>query len=365
MAKSQEALQHKAEVGAPPSLLRLKSQVVETCEPKPGVYRFSCAGQTIYIGRSKSLRARLLSYFRAERGQKAFTIARSADALSWEYTASEFASHLAELDLIKEFRPTYNWALKDEDEYVFVRVGEGPAPRLVLSREPDGYGPFRSPRRIEAALRRLSDLLGLRTSPDSVPLFALGESSGREPRCMRGQLGLCAAPCAGRADLLVYAEKLDAARRFLSGDEPGLIVSLQTKMREAAARLEFERAALYRDRAEELSALYTELRAWREELDWLTLVYAVPGEARRDRLYFLHGGRVVHSMARPRRAAEWARAREHASSLLAPVRAPQSGREVDEIKVVASWFRSHPEEIERAQKPSVFVEKPAWISPAP
>lgn len=363
MARDQDALQQRAGTGALPAFQALKQKVQEECRPRPGVYRFSCAGQTIYIGRSKALRARLLSYFRAERGEKAFTIVRSADALHWEYTASEFASHLAELEEIKANRPTYNRALKDEDDYVFVSLRGEPAPRLFLTREPEGFGPFRSPRRIEGAVRRLSDLLGLRTSPDHTPIIdpAGGPPpAGTAPRCMRGQLGLCAAPCAGRVALSAYREQVETARRFLAGSELGLIDGLRAKMKEAAARLEFERAALFRDRAEQLSAIYTELLSWREELDWLTLVYAVPGYDQQDTLYFLHGGRVTARLPRPQSPAAWKRARALARQISIPAAPPRTGREVDEIKVVASWFRSHPAEILRARRPAQFLQQAAW-----
>ncbi len=344
----------------------LRQKVREGCGNLPGVYRWLCRGEPVYIGRSRTLRTRLLSYFRADEGSKSSLVVAASDDLIWEETPSEFASHLAELRLIKEIRPSYNRALKDDRDYVFIKVGPGPAPRLVVTPQPTPYGPFRSPRRVTEAVRRLSDILQLRTSPESMKLLDPRQQDlfnvARRPQCLRGQIGLCAAPCAGRAPFDEYALRLEKARQFLLGRETALIDDLRAKMREASLRMEFERASVYRDRLVEIEGLARALGSLRESLDKLTFVYAVPGrDGHSDLLYFVRGGRVIGTLPRCRGHRQVAAAEELAQRLLERAPPPGSGDEMDEIRVVASWFRARPEELARTRSAHEFLRDPrAW-----
>ena len=357
----------------PPSALEspLRQKVRAACNRSPGVYRWLCRGEPIYVGRSRTLRQRLLSYFRAPEGSKAAHIVAAADDLEWEETPSEFESHLTELRLIKQIRPSHNRMLKDDRDYVFIKVGPGPAPRLTVTPNPTPYGPFRSPWRVADAIRRLSDILQLRTSPESTPLLDPRQQplfpQERRPLCLRGQIGLCSAPCAGRVEFDEYARRLEKARSFLLGRETELLEDLRSRMREASARMEFERASVYRDRLVELEGLAKALASLRESLERLTFVYAVPGLDGQDRLHFLRGGRVLGSTPRCRGPRQVERACALASLLLEPVQPPGSGDEMDEIRVVASWFRAHPDELARAVRPDVFLANPRiWPDgPAP
>jgi len=340
----------------------LRKKVRAGCRRGPGVYRWLCQGESIYVGRSKSLRSRLLSYFRAPEGSKSSHIVAAADDVVWEETPSEFACHLAELRLIKQIRPSYNRLLKDDRDYVFIKVGAGPAPKLVVTPQPTPYGPFRSPWRVADAVRRLSDLLQLRTSPDTTPMLDPRQQElftvARRPLCLRGQIGLCAAPCAGRVSFDDYGARLDKAREFLLGRETALLEDLRAKMREASSRMEFERASVFRDRLVELEALAQALSSLRESLERLTFVYAVEGVEGRDMVYFIKGGRVLGSLPRRRGHRQAAQAVELAEQLGGPVVPPGSGDEMDEIRVVASWFRAHPEELGRAMPAEVFLADP-------
>jgi len=145
--------------------------VKDTARDVPGVYRMtSVDGEVIYVGKSKSLRTRLLSYFRAKFPvDKGARILREAATLEWEPLPSEFAALLRELRLIKQLRPRYNVAMKrDARHHAFVRVSRGPAPRFHVVRSAGTdetgtyYGPFRGAVQLEDALRELNDVLGLR-----------------------------------------------------------------------------------------------------------------------------------------------------------------------------------------------------------
>src|SRR3989337_3867014 len=129
----------------------MRSTVRDGAADRPGIDRMlSGDGEVLYIGKSKRVRSRLLSYFRcAYPEEKGARILRSAESIEWEYTPSEFAALLQELRLIKRFRPRYNVAMKrDARHYSFIKLTRGPAPKLLVVRGASGddaatyYGPF-------------------------------------------------------------------------------------------------------------------------------------------------------------------------------------------------------------------------------
>src|SRR5688572_11815409 len=110
----------------------MRSTVRDGAADRPGIYRMlSAEGEVLYVGKSKRVRSRLLSYFRcAYPEDKGARILRSAETIEWEYTPSEFAALLQELRLIKRFRPRYNVAMKrDGRNYSFIKLTKGPAPK--------------------------------------------------------------------------------------------------------------------------------------------------------------------------------------------------------------------------------------------
>src|SRR5437763_8469949 len=113
----------------------MRSNVRETAADRPGVYRMlSSDGEIVYVGKSKRVRSRLLSYFRcAYPEEKGARILRSAETIEWDYTPSEFAALLQELRMIKRSRPRYNVAMKqDGRNYAFIKLTRGPAPKLLV-----------------------------------------------------------------------------------------------------------------------------------------------------------------------------------------------------------------------------------------
>src|SRR3954470_14137008 len=115
----------------------MRTNVKDTAADRPGVYRMlSSEGEILYVGKSKKVRTRLLSYFRcAYPEEKGARILRSAEKIEWDYTPSEFAALLQELRLIKRFRPRFNVAMKqDARHYSFIKLTGGTAPKLVVVR---------------------------------------------------------------------------------------------------------------------------------------------------------------------------------------------------------------------------------------
>src|SRR5579862_8326498 len=149
----------------------MRDHVKANAIDRPGVYRMIAGGgEVVYVGKSKRLRSRLLSYFRAAfPADKGARILREAESIEWEYTPSEFSALLVELRHIKSHRPRFNVMMKNDDRnYCFIKITRGVAPKLAVVRGPgheEGgayYGPFQGAVRVNEALCELNDVLGLR-----------------------------------------------------------------------------------------------------------------------------------------------------------------------------------------------------------
>jgi excinuclease ABC subunit C len=349
-------------------LIELRAHVRAGARDRPGVYRMlSENGEVVYVGKSKKLRTRLLSYFRGEYpDDKGARIVREAAAIDWAYTPSEFAALLEELRLIKRLRPRFNVALKrDARHYAFVSITRGTAPRLVVLRgigtRVDGpvYGPFVGAQRLTDALRELSDSLGLRDCThdrrmryaDQQEMFPLPD---RTPGCIRYEVGKCLGPCIAAVTAAVYDDRVRQARRFFEGADDGPIERLQAAMQDASDRLAFERAASLRDKARRLEDLREQFERLRFAVETLSFSYHVPGvDGEEDRVYLIRRGVVRAEVAEPRTGDETTALMTMAQQMFAgtgPVAASVPTHEIDELLVVASWFRAHPNELDRTQR---------------
>lgn len=341
--------------------------VKDTARDVPGVYRMTSPdGEVIYVGKSKALRTRLLSYFRAVYPRdKGARILREAAALEWEPHPSEFAALLRELRLIKQLRPRYNVAMKRDARYhAFVRVSRGPAPRFHVVRgagtDETGtyYGPFRGALQLEEALRELNDVLGLRDCRLDQPMFFADQPDlmplpSRTPGCIRHEIGKCLGPCIGAAREEEYMTRFRAAKEFLEGRHDAPLVPLRAQMEASSDALDFERAATMRDKIRRLEGLQEQFGRIRFALESLSFTYTIPGTGKDDaRTYIVRRGRVRHEGPAPRTAAERRAIDAKVAELLAPAeRAPATvpGHEVDEVLLVAAWFKKHPKELKHTR----------------
>ncbi|HEU4451566.1 MAG TPA: GIY-YIG nuclease family protein [Longimicrobium sp.] len=330
----------------------------------PGIYRMlGPDGEIVYVGKSKSLRTRLLSYFRAKKGEKGHRVIGEAHALEWEYQPSEFAALLRELELIKRHRPRLNVQHKRDGRWSFLKLTHGPAPRLmVVHAVADDaaayFGPFRGGARVVDAVRELNDLLGLRDCKLGTPIRFADQadlfSFEATPRCHRFELRLCLGPCAALCSQDQYRRRVELARAFLDGaaDEP--VRWLQERMEAASERWEFEYAASLRDRLSRLERLRDEFAQLREALDSLTFVYPVPGTDGDDRVYIVRRGTVRAVVPAPKGAAErrrFGRLCDEHFGAPEPRGALVSRHQVDEILLIARWFRARPDEMARTSPP--------------
>ncbi len=220
----------------------------------PGVYVIkNAAGKTIYIGKARSLRARLSSHFRlggSTEPMKGHLLRRDARDIELLHTASEAEALLLEASLVKQENPPYNVDLKDDKSYPFLKVTmEEEFPRLLVvrGRKSDGalyFGPFTEVRLLKEAvsfLRRLFPLRTCKTLPDRV--------------CLMYHIGQCAGPCAGEVDKESYRETVKELVLFLEGKKSTLVKQLEKRMKEAAANRRYEDARLFRDQIQALSTV--------------------------------------------------------------------------------------------------------------
>ncbi|MEP7346432.1 MAG: UvrB/UvrC motif-containing protein [Gemmatimonadaceae bacterium] len=339
----------------------LRARVQSEAANRPGVYVMrSPNGEIIYVGKSKKLRSRLLSYFRGSKPEhKGARIVREAAEIDWTYTPSEFAALLEELRQIKRFRPRFNVAMKRDDRnYAFVKLTRTKAPRFAVVRSAGAderaiyYGPFVGTVQLREALRELSDALGLRDCAydgrmaysDQAELFV---RPPRTPGCLRYEIGKCLGPCIGAVREDEYQGRVRQARAFLDGEASVVLEALQQAMEEASERLAFERAGALRDKLQRLESLREQFSRLRFGVEALTFAYRVPGVDGEDRIYLVRRGRVRSDVALPQSAHEWGALREMAERLIAPLEKAYAvpGHEVDELLLLTSWFRTRPDEL--------------------
>ena len=350
------------------ALALMRSTVCDTAKDRPGVYRMlSSDGEIVYVGKSKRVRSRLLSYFRcAYPEEKGARILRSAEKIEWDYTPSEFAALLQELRMIKRFRPRYNVAMKrDGRNYSFIKLTRAPASKLMVVRGPTGedadiyYGPFVGAQRVEEALRELSDALMLRDCRSDMKMFFSDQTElfqlARTPGCIRHEIGKCLGPCIGGCSESQYNHQVSLARAFLDGSDDGPINMLRRQMEKLSAELQFERAAIYRDKLERLEALRAQFGRLRFAVENLSFVYTVPGHEGEDKVYLIRRGVVRAELAKPRSSKDRRTMKQLVGDIFSqpvPSNAQVPTHEIDELLLLSSWFRRFPKEMKRTKQVS-------------
>jgi len=350
-------------------LASLRERVRRLAEPRPGVYRMlDPLGRVLYVGKAKRVKARLLSYFRARYPEdKAARILHAAADITWDYTPSEFAAHLTELRQIARYRPPFNWHMNRARRTVFVKVLGGPAPRIATGgatgrEDQRWYGPFVSAARVQEAVRILNDLLGLRDCAPAMPIVFAGQIDLFTPAlraaCMRHEFGSCTGPCAGLVTEEEYHRRVATAIAFLEGRTIRPVDRVVREMQRAAEAAEFERAAKWRERFEQLEWLLAATSRARAAIAGLTFVYRDPGTFGDDRAYLIRHGVVRASYPWPSTPIEREAFRAVVAEELArpaPEPGPLPSQHLDEILLIMAWFRRHREAFRRTSRLESWV----------
>jgi len=261
----------------------------------PGVYIMkSATGGILYVGKAKSLRTRVRSYFsptRDTRYQIRFLMARVQD-IDYLVTDTEKEALILENTLIKQHRPRYNINLRDDKTYFSLRMDPAEEfPRLTIIRRVtrDGaryFGPYSSAAAAREALKQLHRLFPLRHYPM--------ETCRRRGRpCLYHQLGQCSAPCQGMISRDDYAALAEGAALFLEGKNRDLLTILKKRMANAAAAESYEEAARFRDLIRSIEITVEKQKMVTENGDLDVLGYARREDRLEIALLFIRGGSLI------------------------------------------------------------------------
>jgi len=228
--------------------------VVKTLPVRPGVYRMLDArGEVLYVGKARALRNRVTNYTQVSRLTKRLQrMVAQTRGMAIVTTNTEAEALLLEAQLIKRYRPPYNVLLRDDKSFPFILLREDHAfPRVQKHRgarraKGQYFGPFASAGSVTRTLNALQKLFLLRSCSDS--FFA-----NRSRPCLLYQIRRCSAPCVGRIDDAGYAELVGDAKDFLGGKSTKVQAKLGGLMSQAAEAMDFELAAVYRDRLRALT----------------------------------------------------------------------------------------------------------------
>ncbi|PHQ71818.1 MAG: excinuclease ABC subunit C [Sneathiella sp.] len=222
---------------------------LKTVPSSPGVYRMiDQGGQILYVGKAKNLRKRVSSYVKttgqSTRIMRMVSLTRSMEFVS---THTEVEALLLEANLIKKLKPRYNIILRDDKSFPYILItSDHDWPQIskhrgARSRKGEYYGPFASAGAVNETLATFQRLFPLRSCTDS-------EFQNRTRPCLQYQIKRCAGPCVGLINREDYLDVVDEARAFLSGKSHSLQKKLAGRMQTASDGLDFEQAAILRDR---------------------------------------------------------------------------------------------------------------------
>jgi excinuclease ABC subunit C len=235
-------------------------QAVRLAPTSPGVYRMlNAANDVLYVGKAKNVRKRLTSYARVNAPQPARILRMIAATVTVEIisTATETEALLLEANLIKQLRPRFNVQLRDDKSFPYILItGDHWAPQILKHRgaqsRPGRYfGPFANAGAVNRTITALQRAFLVRSCTDSF-------FESRTRPCLLYQIRRCSGPCTREIDFPGYTELVREATDFLSGRSRSVKQELAGEMEKASAELEFETAALYRDRLAALSAIQSQ-----------------------------------------------------------------------------------------------------------
>lgn len=265
---------------------------------QPGVYiMHDKTDAIIYIGKAKSLTKRVHQYFQASHDEGIKKKQMVAHIHHFEYivTDTELEALVLECNLIKEHRPKYNTMLRDDKTYPYIKITLGESfPRVLFSRRVEKdrskyFGPFTSANDVRDTIDIVNKLFHLRTCNRKFP-----EDFKKERACLNYHIGQCPGVCQELISEEDYRKNIDAAIDFLNGNDKPVIDELTKKMNEAAAAMEFEKAASYRDLIESARFCVQKQKitdTGGEDKDIVAI--SIDGEDAAVVVFFIRGGKMI------------------------------------------------------------------------
>ena len=252
-------------------------RLLDSLPDSPGIYVFRDSnGKVLYVGKAKSLRKRVMSYFRkagpTDDNRRIARMLKRMRDFDFVVTSSETEALLLESNFIKHHRPRYNVSLRDDKSYPYVAITINERfPRVMVTRKPHRpgvmyFGPFAN----AGMVREIVELLGR--------IYPYRKCRGPEPGrrtgtpCLNYHIGLCLAPCAGKVDEATYRQMIKRVELLLAGKSDGMAEELREAMDEAATRQQYEEAAALRNRLQALEHLLEKQQATATGLDSLDVI---------------------------------------------------------------------------------------------
>ena len=282
----------------------------------PGVYLMHSQNKDIiYVGKAKNLKNRVSQYFRSTSGHTPKVRAMVSRISYFEYiiTDTELEALVLECNLIKKHRPKYNILLKDDKHYPFLKISmqeDYPKISVVRKTEKDGaryFGPYLGVNTINNTLELIQKIF---TPPTCNRSFPADIGKGRP--CLNYHIKNCFAPCRGNVSQKEYKETFEQICKFLEGDHKKLRASMKEEMQEASKNLEFEKAAIIRDKIRSLDRLDERQKIFNADKgnDFDIVAVAAEGDVAFVEVFFVRGGKVTGRQAHEIDNAEEANIKE-------------------------------------------------------
>lgn len=265
---------------------------------RPGVYiMHDSSDAIIYVGKAVNLKNRVKQYFQFSRNHSSKIRQMVSNVQRFEYiiTDSELEALVLECNLIKLHRPRYNTMLKDDKTYPFIKITMGEKyPRIVADREMKKdksryFGPYTSKKAVNDIIELLNRTYGLRTCRRNLP-----RDIGRERPCLNYHIGKCSGACQGYVSEEEYENAVSRAVEFLEGKYNGITAELKKLMYEASEKLDFEKAAEYRDMLESVKYISQKQKITSSDMQDRDIIAAAADH--KDcvvQVFFIRGGRMV------------------------------------------------------------------------
>lgn len=263
----------------------------------PGVYlMMNAEDEVIYVGKAISLKKRVRSYFTSLSGQHGKVRAMVSHIARFEYIIvdNEVEALVLESNLIKEKKPRYNILLRDDKQYPYILITDQAYPRLlkvrsVGSEKGEYFGPFPNAYAVNDLISLMQRIFPLRTCNLR---FEKGERLERP--CLNYFIGRCPAPCVDLADEAEYMRAIESVRAFLRGKSEGLIEETESRMKKAAAQMQYELAATYRDNLQSIKTLLEKQTiSTTKDLDIDLIAMARSDRRCCVQVFFMRGGKIV------------------------------------------------------------------------